>query len=72
MEEAQLMISQKEQLSLSPIPENSAEQVKQESQKRKNISSPESDVLFGSTTSQRQRLSDISEFHHYESPLTNF
>ncbi|XP_020576602.1 microtubule-associated protein RP/EB family member 1C [Phalaenopsis equestris] len=74
LEEAQLMISQKDQHSLSPILENSAEQVKQESQKRKIISSPESDVFRSSTTStsQRQRLSDISEFHHCESPLTNF
>ncbi|KAI0500012.1 hypothetical protein KFK09_018220 [Dendrobium nobile] len=71
-EEAQMMTSQKEQLFLSPILENSAEQVKQESQKRKNISSPESDMLFSSTASQRQRLSDISEFQHCESPLTNF
>ncbi|KAK8963120.1 Microtubule-associated protein RP/EB family member 1C [Platanthera guangdongensis] len=63
MEEAQLVISENEEqlLPLSPILENSAEQTKQEPQKRKSISSPDSDFLFASTT-QRQRLShDISQ-----------
>ncbi|KAK8956499.1 Microtubule-associated protein RP/EB family member 1C [Platanthera zijinensis] len=63
MEEAQLVISENEEqlLPLSPILENSAEQTKQEPQKRKIISSPDSDFLFASTT-QRQRLShDISQ-----------
>lgn len=62
MEEAQLVIPEKEEqlLPLSPILENSAEQTKQEPQKRKSISSPDSDFLFASTT-QKQRLShDIS------------
>ncbi|KAK8957614.1 Microtubule-associated protein RP/EB family member 1A [Platanthera zijinensis] len=57
-EEAQLVISENEEqlLRLSPILENSAEQTKQEPQKRKGISSADSDFLFSSTT-QRQRLS---------------
>ncbi|KAG0447083.1 hypothetical protein HPP92_028529 [Vanilla planifolia] len=74
MEEAQLMISQKEQqLPLSPILENSAEHPKQETQKRKIISrSPESENLFCLNASQRQRLSDISDVQLCGSPLTNY
>ncbi|XP_072957672.1 microtubule-associated protein RP/EB family member 1C [Typha angustifolia] len=70
--EAQAMIAQQtQQLPLSPIAETSEEIPKQETQKRKNISTLEVDIAANSTLSPRQRLSDISDVHYCGSPLTN-
>ncbi|KAJ0963971.1 hypothetical protein J5N97_029093 [Dioscorea zingiberensis] len=68
VEEAQAMVSQQQnqQQVLSPILEASDEKPKQETQKRKNISTLEVDKASISTATPRQRLSDISN-----SPLTD-
>ncbi|EHA8590311.1 microtubule-associated protein RP/EB family member 1C [Cocos nucifera] len=73
MAEAQavLMQQQNQQQPLSPILETSEEKPKQETQKRKNISTIEVDMAASSTLSPRQRLSDISDVHYCGSPLTN-
>ncbi|KAH7692233.1 Microtubule-associated protein RP/EB protein [Dioscorea alata] len=71
-EEAQAMVSQQQnqQPVLSPIPEAPDEKPKQETQKRKNISTLEVDMASISTSTPRQRLSDISNFSCSDSPLT--
>ncbi|KAJ6802504.1 microtubule-associated protein RP/EB family member 1C-like [Iris pallida] len=71
--EAQAMLSQQNQQPppLSPIPETLEEQPKQDTQKRKSISTLEVDIAAHSTLSPRQRLSDVSDVYHCGSPLTN-
>ncbi|KAJ6841895.1 microtubule-associated protein RP/EB family member 1C-like [Iris pallida] len=70
--EAQAMLAQQnQQLPLSPIPEKLEEQPKQDTQKRKNISTLEVDMAAHTTLSPRQRLSDVSDVHYCGSPLTN-
>ncbi|OIW10940.1 hypothetical protein TanjilG_22747 [Lupinus angustifolius] len=70
--EAQAMISgeQKEAERLSPIAEVSEEKSCSETRKRKNIVDLEFDVAGITNLSPRQRLSDISDVHCSESPLT--
>ncbi|PKA55994.1 Microtubule-associated protein RP/EB family member 1C [Apostasia shenzhenica] len=67
------VISQQNQhLVLSPILENSAEQAKHETQKRKSFSTLDSDLLNGPTSAQRQRLSDDAlELQLIESPIAS-
>ncbi|KAK1261128.1 Microtubule-associated protein RP/EB family member 1C [Acorus gramineus] len=75
MAEAQAIISQQpdqQAIGLSPILESlEEERPKVESQKRKNISTLEVDMAANSTLSPRQRLSDISDVHHSDSPLVS-
>lgn len=70
--EAQAMILQqmKQKENISPNSDVVAERPKLDTQKRKNISTLEVDAAAVSSLSPRQRLSDISDVHHNDSPLT--
>lgn len=71
--EAQAMIAQQQnQLPtiLSPIAEAVEEKPKQETQKRKDISTFEVDLVASSKSTPRQKLSDISNVQD-DSPLMN-
>ncbi|KAF8404957.1 hypothetical protein HHK36_009852 [Tetracentron sinense] len=69
--EAQAMITQnqKQPEPLSPIYEVAEDKPKLETQKRKNILTPEVDIAANTTLSPRQRISDASDVHCSGSPL---
>lgn len=72
--EAQAMIMQQQNqmpTALSPIAEAAEEKLKQETQKRKDISTEEVDLVANSKSTPRQRLSDVSNFPD-DSPLMNY
>ncbi|KAL6010423.1 hypothetical protein ACLOJK_000855 [Asimina triloba] len=70
VEEVQAMVSQHRKQNSSLALNETDDQPKLETQKRKNISTLEVDVAANDMLSPRQRLSDVSDVHHNGSPLT--
>ncbi|KAK9670339.1 hypothetical protein RND81_13G194900 [Saponaria officinalis] len=68
IEEAQALLAQKQTESATPVVEK-PEGLKAETLKRKIIDNLEVDIAASTTLSPRQRLSDVSDVHHSESPV---